>query len=64
MSSNTENCSRETAHRVPIEIRTENERATTSAFSREPYRVSTRVACGERTVGGRTTLSGDDRRRD
>ncbi|WP_227376666.1 DUF7835 family putative zinc beta-ribbon protein [Haladaptatus halobius] len=43
-----ENCSRETTHRVSIEIRTENERANTSAFSREPYRVSTCVTCGER----------------
>ncbi|WP_458190448.1 DUF7835 family putative zinc beta-ribbon protein [Haladaptatus sp. NG-WS-4] len=42
-----EQCSRETAHRVEIEIRTEN--AQTSAFSREPYRISTCVSCGTET---------------
>ncbi|WP_458208998.1 DUF7835 family putative zinc beta-ribbon protein [Haladaptatus sp. NG-SE-30] len=41
-----DNCSKETTHRVAIEIRTENERPKTSAFSREPYRISTCAACG------------------
>lgn len=43
-------CAAETPHRVTIEIRTENEQAKHSSFSREPYRVSICVECGEETV--------------
>jgi hypothetical protein len=43
-------CATETPHRVNIEIRTENEQAEHSSFSREPYRVSVCVECGEETV--------------
>lgn len=43
-------CATETPHRVNIEIRTENEQAEHSSFSREPYRVSVCVECGGETV--------------
>ncbi|MFB9804104.1 hypothetical protein ACFFQF_00770 [Haladaptatus pallidirubidus] len=44
-----DSCADETPHVVSIEIRTENEHAENSAFSREPYRISTCVVCGAET---------------
>ncbi len=43
-------CATETPHDVSIEIRTENEQAEHSSFSREPYRVSVCTVCGEETA--------------
>ncbi|MFH5798674.1 hypothetical protein [Haladaptatus sp. CMAA 1911] len=43
-------CVAETPHEVRIEIKTENEQAEHSSFSREPYRVSVCMECGEETV--------------
>ena len=43
-------CGEETPHTVSIEIRTENERAEHSSFSREPYRISVCTVCGEETA--------------
>lgn len=44
-----DSCRSETPHAVGIEIRTENEQAEHSSFSREPYRVTTCAICGEQT---------------
>lgn len=43
-------CSTETPHDVRIEIRTENEEAEHSSYSREPYRISVCAVCGEEIV--------------
>ncbi|MFB6207137.1 MAG: hypothetical protein ABEJ05_11500 [Haloglomus sp.] len=40
-------CSRETAHQVSVEIRTERQKTENAEFSREPYRVATCLVCGE-----------------
>lgn len=45
-----ERCGRETPHQVRIEIRTESRKPENAQFSREPYRVSTCVACGTESV--------------
>lgn len=45
-----ETCATETPHEVNIEIRTENEHAEHSSFSREPYRISVCTVCGEESV--------------
>lgn len=42
-----EDCERETAHEVSIEIQTENEDGENAAYSREPYRVTECGVCGE-----------------
>ncbi|WP_049970688.1 DUF7835 family putative zinc beta-ribbon protein [Haladaptatus cibarius] len=49
MAERCDSCGNETPHAVSIEIRTENEGAKNSAFSREPYRISTCVVCGDET---------------
>jgi ribosomal protein L37E len=41
-----EACGRDTQHSVSVEIRTESGKAENAEFSREPYRVTTCVACG------------------
>ena len=43
-------CATDTPHTVSIEIRTENEQAEHSSFSREPYRISVCTVCGEETT--------------
>ena len=40
-----ENCGSEMPHEVHIEIRTESSKRENAEFSREPYRISTCVAC-------------------
>jgi len=40
-------CSRETPHSVSIQILTESDSPENAAFSREPYRVSMCLVCGE-----------------
>ncbi|MFB6072975.1 MAG: hypothetical protein ABEJ88_08405 [Halobacterium sp.] len=44
-----ETCDRETAHSVEIELRTESDSPENDEFSREPYRVSTCLACDATT---------------
>jgi ribosomal protein L37E len=41
-----EQCGRETAHAVSIELRTESTDGQNAAFSREPYRVTECRRCG------------------
>ncbi|WP_433625196.1 hypothetical protein [Halomicrococcus sp. NG-SE-24] len=45
-----DNCGRETAHQVSVEIRTESQKQENAEFSREPYRVSECESCGEETI--------------
>ena len=40
-------CDARTPHTVSIELKTESTKRTNRAFSREPYRVTTCLACGE-----------------
>ncbi|MFC7200663.1 hypothetical protein [Halospeciosus flavus] len=42
-----DNCGRETAHEVSIELLTESDDSENAAYSREPYRVTECRACGE-----------------
>lgn len=49
LTERCEHCGSVTAHRVSVELRTENEGGENAAFSREPYRVATCRACGEET---------------
>lgn len=42
-------CATDTPHTVSVEIRTENEEAEHSSFSREPYRITVCTVCGEET---------------
>lgn len=42
-------CSRETPHRVSVQILTESTKPENAQFSREPYRVAVCAACGEET---------------
>ncbi|MFB6189076.1 MAG: hypothetical protein ABEI57_04260 [Halapricum sp.] len=44
------NCGRETTHTVSLQLVTESDKADNAAFSREPYRVSTCLVCGEQTA--------------
>jgi hypothetical protein len=41
-------CDDDTDHQVSIEIVTESEKRRNAKFSREPYRVSECVVCGDR----------------
>ncbi|PSQ00433.1 hypothetical protein BRC94_05785 [Halobacteriales archaeon QS_5_70_17] len=43
-------CSRETAHSVSLQIRTESTKEENAEFSREPYRVCTCTVCGHETA--------------
>lgn len=45
-SERCETCERETIHEVEIEIRAESEDPQNTAFSWEPYRVTTCEQCG------------------
>jgi len=49
LTERCENCGGVTAHRVSVEVRTENEGGENAAFSREPYRVATCRTCGAET---------------
>jgi hypothetical protein len=49
LAERCENCGSVTAHRVSVELRTENEGGENAAFSREPYRVAACQSCGEET---------------
>ena len=49
LTERCENCGSDTAHRVAVELRTENEGGENAAFSREPYRVATCRTCGAET---------------
>ncbi len=40
-------CSRETDHAVSLELRTEGTNPETAHYSREPYRVTQCLGCGE-----------------
>ena len=44
-----DDCGRETAHSVVIELRTESMKRENAAYSREPYRVATCRFCGRET---------------
>jgi hypothetical protein len=41
-------CDRETDHAVSLEIRTEGSNPDTARYSREPYRITRCLGCGER----------------
>lgn len=43
-------CDRETAHTVSLQIVTESDSVDNAVFSREPYRVSECLVCGETTA--------------
>lgn len=43
-------CEQDTPHKVRIEIRTESTESENAAYSREPYRVSICMACGEELI--------------
>jgi RNase P subunit RPR2 len=43
-------CGTETPHDVRIEIRTESERERNARYSREPYRVTTCLHCGDEST--------------
>jgi|AntRauTorcE11898_2_1112593.scaffolds.fasta_scaffold22105_3 hypothetical protein len=43
-------CERETTHTVSLQLVTESDNPDNAAFSREPYRISTCLACGEQTA--------------
>lgn len=47
MEEECSQCGRETPHSVAIQILTENAESENAAFSREPYRVSTCLVCGD-----------------
>lgn len=49
-SEGCEACGIETQHRVEIQIRTESTTGENAAFSREPYRVTTCLQCGQETA--------------
>ncbi|MFC7198850.1 hypothetical protein [Halospeciosus flavus] len=42
-----DNCGRETAHDVSIQLLTESDDSENAAYSREPYRVTECRACGD-----------------
>jgi len=43
-------CDGQTPHAVSVEILTESTKEENAEFSREPYRVSECIECGERTT--------------
>ena len=45
-----EDCGRETAHKVDVELRTESDESENAAFSREPYRIATCRSCDMTTA--------------
>jgi ribosomal protein S14 len=47
MAESCDNCGRETAHSVSVELKTESTKAENAQFSREPYRVTECRVCGE-----------------
>ncbi|MBX0323772.1 hypothetical protein EGH21_12105 [Halomicroarcula sp. F13] len=49
MSEACSNCGRETPHEVTLQIQTESTKRENAEFSREPYRVSECLVCGETT---------------
>ena len=44
-----ENCGRETHHKVSVQIKTESTKRENAEFSREPYRVTECLVCGDVT---------------
>ncbi|MFB6310369.1 MAG: hypothetical protein ABEH64_04210 [Salinirussus sp.] len=48
MTEECPNCGRLTNHSVSVKILTESRKQTNAEFSREPYRVSECLDCGER----------------
>ena len=44
-----DNCAATTPHQVAIKIRTESDKDENTEFSREPYRVTECLSCGETT---------------
>lgn len=46
ITESCEECDRETAHEVSVQIRTESQKRENAEFSREPYRVSECTVCG------------------
>ncbi len=49
MTEQCTNCGRETSHEVSVELRTESSSEENAEFSREPYRVTSCLVCGEET---------------
>ncbi|MEF8881909.1 MAG: hypothetical protein V5A34_05210 [Halapricum sp.] len=45
-----QHCERETTHIVSLELVTESDSPDNAEFSREPYRVSKCLVCGEKTA--------------
>ncbi|MCU4717194.1 DUF7835 family putative zinc beta-ribbon protein [Halapricum hydrolyticum] len=45
-----EHCGRETVHSITLQLVTESDRSDNAEFSREPYRVTECLACGEQTA--------------
>ncbi|QSG08956.1 DUF7835 family putative zinc beta-ribbon protein [Halapricum desulfuricans] len=45
-----EHCGRETIHSVSLQLVTESDRSDNAEFSREPYRVTECLVCGEQTA--------------
>jgi hypothetical protein len=48
MSEPCPSCGRDTDHAVSLEIRTEGSNPETARYSREPYRITRCLGCGER----------------
>ncbi|MEF8821372.1 MAG: hypothetical protein V5A52_03780 [Halovenus sp.] len=50
MTEECSSCDRQTPHTVSVEILTESAKEENSEYSREPYRVSECLECGETTT--------------
>jgi Na+-translocating ferredoxin:NAD+ oxidoreductase RnfC subunit len=50
MTEECASCDRQTPHTVSVEILTESAKEENSEYSREPYRVSECIECGETTT--------------
>ena len=44
-----DSCGRETDHRVSIELKTESTKRENARYSREPYRMTECLSCGDRS---------------
>jgi hypothetical protein len=49
LTEHCDNCGVRTPHDVSIELKTESSKQTNQEFSREPYRVTECVKCGDET---------------
>jgi hypothetical protein len=50
LTEDCDGCARETPHSVSIQLRTESTKEENAEFSREPYRVSECMHCGEQRI--------------